>query len=640
MADLNEGRQDLPRSRARFVAFAVAAMLVFGALAGRLYQLQVLQGSTYAGIATAAQTVQVPIPAARGLIFDRQGRPLAVNVPSWTVSAVPADLPTDAGARSTVLARVAIATGDDVDSLSARIAAYQGSPYDHVPLVPGVSHDVALLLEEEANDVPGIVVDVTAQREYLDEAGKVDGSLLAHVVGYTGPISQDQLQQLTDQGYLPNDAIGKDGVEATYESALRGTYGSELVERDAQGRPVKVIRTISDPVPGENLMLTIDARLQRLATKALTWGMKAAGVKQGVTIVMNPQTGEILAMVSLPTYDDNKFATGISEADYQAYLSNSAQPLRNHAISDIYPPGSTFKLVTGTAALQEGVTTPTKLWPTYACYHVPGAPAGECLYDWNHLGFGRLNIEQAYAKSSDTFFYQMAIHLGIDRLAKWAHDYGFGQPTGIPLPGEASGIIASTEWAQSQGRPGVYTGELAQAGIGQNVIAVTPLQLANAYAALANGGKLMQPMIVKGETDSTGKLVTTYQPTVLHQLSASPANLQVMRLGARDVITTGHAFNIRDLPLPGALSGKTGTAEFGEKLANGNLPFHSWFVGWLPSKPGATDASLEVLTFTYSATVPGNVSTEVVKYFYQMYFNIKHDYRLNPRTLGPLAGGN
>jgi len=367
--------------------------------------------------------------------------------------------------------------------------------------------------------------------------------------------------------------------------------------------------------------------------------MQAAGVKQGVTIVMNPQTGEILAMVSLPNYDDNAFATGISTAAFNAYLRNPNQPLRNHAIADIYPPGSTFKLVTGTAALQEGVTTPTRLWPTYGCYHIPDAPAGQCLFDWNHLGFGPLNVQEAFFRSSDTFFYQMAIHLGIDRLAKWAYDYGFGKPTGIKLPGEASGIIASTEWAQSQGRPNVFTGELAQAGIGQNVIAVTPLQLANAYAALANGGRLMQPMIVKGETDRSGKLIKAYAPTMIRKLSASSSTMQVLRFGAREVVTSGHAFNIRDVPLPGALSGKTGTAEFGEKEQDGSLPFHSWFVGYLPSKPGATDATLEVLTFSYSATVPGNVSTEVVKYFFQKYFKVQRDYRLNPRTLS-LLGGN
>jgi len=639
MADLNEGRVDLPRSRARLIAFAVTAALLFTVLGGRLFQMQVINGALYADRAVAARTIDMPIKAPRGLIFDRAGRPVAINVPSWTVEAIFADMPSDNKQRDAVLAKVARNTGSQAGALRQRLSAFHGSPYDQVPLVRGITRDQALLLSEDAGDLPGIVVQVDPVRQYLDEAGKVDGSLLAHVLGYTGPVSEQQLSSLTTQGYLPDDWIGKDGVEASYESVLRGTYGSQQVERDASGRPIKVISTTKQAVPGRNLMLTIDARLQRMATDALTWGMKAAGVKQGVTIVMNPQTGEILAMVSLPSYDDNAFATGISTAAFNAYLRNANQPLRNHAIADIYPPGSTFKLVTGTAAMQEGVTTPTRLWPTYGCYHIPGAPAGQCLFDWNHAGFGPLNVQEAFFRSSDTFFYQMAIHLGIDRLAKWAYDYGFGKPTGIKLPGEASGIIASTEWAQSQGRPNVFTGEVAQAGIGQNVIAVTPLQLANAYAALANGGRLMQPMIVKGETNQSGKLIKAYAPTLIRKLSASASTMQVLRFGAREVVTSGHAFNIRDVPLPGALSGKTGTAEFGTKEQDGSLPFHSWFVGYLPSKPGATDASLEVLTFSYSATVPGNVSTEVVKYFFQKYFKVQRDYRLDPRTLS-LLGGN
>ena len=639
MADLNEGRVDLPRSRARLIAFALTATLLFTILGGRLFQMQVLNGTLYADRAVAARTVELPIKAPRGLIFDRTGRPVAVNVPSWTVEAIPADLPTDARARGAVLARVASSTGSRAATLRQRLNAFHGSPYDQVPLLRGITRDQALLLSERASAIPGIVVQVDPVRQYLDEAGKVDGSLLAHVLGYTGPVSQGQLTSLAEHGYLPDDSIGKDGVEASYEAILRGTYGSQQVERDASGRPIKVISTTTQARPGRNLMLTIDARLQRLATDALTWGMRAAGVKQGVTIVLNPQTGEILAMVSLPSYDDNAFATGISTAAFNAYLRNPNQPLRNHAIADTYPPGSTFKLVTGTAALQEGVTTPTQLWPTYGCYQIPGAPAGQCLFDWNHAGFGPLNVQQAFFRSSDTFFYQMAVHLGIDRLAKWAYNYGFGKPTGIKLPGEASGIIASTEWAQSQGRPNVFTGELAQAGIGQNVIAVTPLQLANAYASLANGGRLMRPMIVKGETDRSGKLRKAYSPTVIRKLSASASTMQILRFGAREVVTSGHAFNIRDVPLPGALSGKTGTAEFGTKHKDGSLPFHSWFVGYLPSRAGATDATLEVLTFSYSATVPGNVSTEVVKYFFQKYFKVQHDYRLDPRTLS-LLGGN
>jgi penicillin-binding protein 2 len=347
-------------------------------------------------------------------------------------------------------------------------------------------------------------------------------------------------------------------------------------------------------------------------------------------VVMNPQTGEILAMVSLPAYDNNKFARGISAEDYGIYLADPDRPLRNHAISDIYPPGSTYKLVTGIAAMEEGVTTAGRKWPTFGCYQIPGAPDGECLYDWNRQGFGPLDMVEAFAKSSDTFFYQMAVETGIDPLAEWAYDLGFGARSGIRLPGEEPGIIASTEWAREQGRAGVFTGELAQAGIGQNVIAVTPLQVLNAYAAVANGGNLMRPMIVRGETDASGELVRTYEPEVIHRLEASAGTLETMRIGAREVITTGHAYNIRDLDLPGALSGKTGTAEFGQLTEEGTLPFHSWFVAYLPSSAGATDAELAVVSFNYSAVVPGNVSAEVVKYFLQLYYDLDQDLRLDP----------
>jgi penicillin-binding protein 2 len=627
MADLNDGRVDLHRSRSRFVAFSVIAAVILTALGGRLFQLQVVNGEELAARAVADRTAEVPIPASRGLIFDRTGRPLAVNTPSWTVNVRPADLP-DNDFR--ILARVAQLTGVASSAIRDRLEAFRGSPFDLVPVVTGVEREAALILGEEADRLPGIEVEVEPIREYLDETGQAAGALLAHLVGYTGPISRDELLAREDDGYLRDDVIGRAGVESSFEDALRGTYGRQLVERDASGRIVKVIETLAEPEPGTNLMLTIDARTQRLATQALQWGMGAADVSQGVTVVMNPQTGEILAMVSLPAYDNNKFARGISAEDYGIYLADPDRPLRNHAISDIYPPGSTYKLVTGIAAMEEGVTTAGRKWPTFGCYQIPGAPDGECLYDWNRQGFGPLDMVEAFAKSSDTFFYQMAVETGIDPLAEWAYDLGFGARSGIRLPGEEPGIIASTEWAREQGRAGVFTGELAQAGIGQNVIAVTPLQVLNAYAAVANGGDLMRPMIVRGETDASGELVRTYEPEVIHRLEASAGTLETMRIGAREVITTGHAYNIRDLDLPGALSGKTGTAEFGQLTEEGTLPFHSWFVAYLPSSAGATDAELAVVSFNYSAVVPGNVSAEVVKYFLQLYYDLDQDLRLDP----------
>jgi penicillin-binding protein 2 len=614
-------------SRARFMAAAIIAVILFGVLGGRLFQLQVLDGAGYAAQAAAARTVEVPIRAARGLIFDREGRPVAVNTPSWTLYARPADLPTTESARSTVLARAATLSAVPLGPLQQRLAAYRGSPFELVPIGEDIGRDAALLIAEEEDQLPGISVGAEPRREYLDETGSRNGELLAHVLGYTGPVARGELDELSALGYLRDDVIGRGGVEASYEEALRGAYGSDLLERDAGGRPVKVLERLSDPVPGKNLMLTIDSRIQRIATETLKWGLEAADVAQGVTIVMNPQTGEILAMVSLPTYDNDKFAAGISAADYAAYLNDPTKPLRNHAVSDIYPPGSTFKLATGLAALDEGVTTVSQRWPTYGCYQIPDAPAGQCLFDWNHRGFGPLSIVDAYSKSSDTFFYQMAVALGVDRLGGWAEELGFGQRSGVRLPTEAAGTVISKQWAQAQGRPDVFTGELAMAGIGQNAIAVTPLQLLNAYAAVANGGHLMRPRIVRGETDADGNLVRAYDPEVIRELAASQEDQRTMRIGAREVITTGHATNINALRVPGALSGKTGTAEFGTPTSQGVLPFHSWFVAYLPSQAGATDAELAIVTFTYAAVVRGNVSLEVIKYFFQEYFDLDQDLR-------------
>ena len=325
MADLNAGRLDLPRSGKRLTAFVVAASVIFAVLGARLFQLQVMDGEGYAARAAAARSVEVAIRAARGLVFDRAGRAVAANVPSWTVKVRPADLPEED--RGRVLRRVAELTGAELATIRARVEAYRGSPHDLVPVARGVDREVALLLGEEGEALPGVVVEVEAIREYLDETGAANGALLSHLLGYSGPIDGGELERLAGAGYLRDDVIGKAGIEASYEDALRGHYGSQLVERDASGRLGKVVRLLEEPVPGTNLMLTIDGRTQRLAEQALRWGIELANVSQGVTIVMNPQTGEILAMVSLPAYDNNKFARGISAADYQVYLDDANRPL-------------------------------------------------------------------------------------------------------------------------------------------------------------------------------------------------------------------------------------------------------------------------------------------------------------------------
>lgn len=620
-------------SAARFAIFGLATALLLASLATRLFQLQVGDVSV-AAAPPAARSAELPLPAPRGLLFDREGRRVAVNVASWTVSVHPAELPVTEHNR--VLRRIAEVTGARFLTLRDSLARHPASSADPVRLLRGIPREAALLLIEETPRLPGVSVAVEPMRRYLDDTGSASGELLAHVVGYIGPVTEDDLERLAPGAYRHDDLVGKMGVEAAFEDLLRGSDGSMLVERDATGETADVVQTLRPAEPGTNLMLTVDARMQRLATEALAWGVEAAGVRQGATVVMDPQTGAILAMVSLPSYDTNLFAQGIGRGAFEAYVADMDGPLRNHAISDIHPPGSTYKLVTGIAALEEGVTTAAARLPTYACYPVAGAPPGECLNEWNREGFGPLDLVGAFAHSSDTYFYQLAMETGVDALAIWATELGFGQATGVRLPGEASGIVPSSAWAQEHGRS-IYTGEVAQVGIGQSMVAVTPLQLLNAYAAVANGGRLMRPMIVRGEADDTGRLVREYEPEVIRRLDVDPAALETMRIAAREVITSGHAYNIRDLELPGALSGKTGTAEFGVRTASGALPFHSWFVAYLPSAPGATDAELAVVTFTHGATAPGNVSTEVVKYFLQLHFGLADDLRLDPHDFSRVA---
>jgi penicillin-binding protein 2 len=353
--------------------------------------------------------------------------------------------------------------------------------------------------------------------------------------------------------------------------------------------------------------------------------MRTAGLKRGVFIVMNPQTGEVLAMVSLPSYDNNLFARGISAKDFKALISNKNEPLTNQAVQGNFPPGSTFKLVTGTGGLADKKITPTTQLQTRAFLTLGGTR----FYDWNHRGFGLCNINCGMGNSSDTFFFQVAGMLGADRLAYWARQYGFGAPTGIDLPGEVSGIIPNNKWKMNAFGQPMFEGETYQAGIGQGYDVVTPIQLIDAYAALVNGGKLYRPQVVREVTGPDGNVVQGFKPDLIRKLPVSQATLRAMRIAARHTVTLRHTYNLVDMPVK--VAGKSGTAEFGLRDSKGRLPFHSWFVGWVPKNPykadfNGTDSQLAFLAFAYDSRTIGNAATEIAKAFLQIHFHIKHDF--------------
>ena len=613
-----DGRPTEVRRLSRFLVFGLAVIIGVGTLTVRLFYLQITNGTAYAALSTKNRTVLEPIVAPRGVIYDRRGRQLVTNVPTFAVKVRPADLPNSE--RDKVVTRLASLIGIDPADINAAIDGNPGSAFDLVRIAQDVDRTTAQLIAEAGFELPGVEVAVEARREYSD------GPLMSQLLGYTGPVSADQLPDLRKLGYQPDDLVGKTGLEAQYEAALRGTYGTQSVEKDASGRRTQVLQTVQDSVPGASLTMTIDTKTQREAQKALQWGMRAIGLKRGVVIAMNPQTGEILAMVSLPTYDNNLFARGISTKAFQKLLKNPDKPLLNHAVQAHYPPGSTYKLVAGTGVLADRKISASTRVQTKG-YLTLGSTK---FYDWNHRGFGPCDIYCGFGHSSDTFFFQMAAKLGIDRLGYWAHQYGFGRPTRIDLPGEVSGIVPTNTWKQDALGAQIFPGETFQAGIGQGYDVVTPLQLINAYAALANGGKLYQPQLVRQITGPDGKVIRAFKPKLLHRLKVKPSVLRTMRLAARNVVTVRHTYNLVDLPIK--VAGKSGTAEFGLRDRKGRLPFHSWFVGFVPkdAKHGsfeATTSNLVVLAFAYDSRTKGNAGTEIVKYFLQLHYGIKHDYR-------------
>jgi penicillin-binding protein 2 len=609
----------------RFLVFGVAIILAVTGLGLRLFQLQLAEGSTYATYQEAQLTRERAMPVSRGLMYDRKGRLLVENVPTFVLRVMPAELRYDD--RQEVAERISRLTDVKTRKVIERIDRHTGSQYELVRITD-IDTDTARVIAEDPELFPGVHVDIEARRNYTQ------GRLMSHVLGWTGRISGPEYARLKDGGYYPEDLLGKAGLEATYEDVLRGTYGQERVDLDTQGHEIKAPDILQEPDPGNSLHLTIDTEVQKDAQKALRWAMDAIGVKRGTFLAMNPQNGEILAMVSLPTYDNNQFAQGISMAEYTKLLKDPAKPMLNVAINEQYPPGSTYKLVAGTGALGDGKISATSTIKTDRFLEI-----GDWKYwEWNRKGWGRLNIFDGFGHSSDTYFYQLAGRLGIDRLAYWAHQYGFGKPTGIDLPGEASGIVPTNEWKRRTKNEIYFTGELYQAGIGQGFNMSTPIQVLNAYAALANGGTVYKPQLVRRIVDSEGKLVERVQPEVVQEMDVDKSVLRTMRAAARRVVTLRHTDNLVDLPI--VVAGKSGTAEFGVRDKQGRLPFSNWFAAFVPKQARKTssdptgvnavkreDSDLVVLAYLDDTRTTGNAATEVVKYFLQLHYDLNVDLR-------------
>jgi penicillin-binding protein 2 len=566
-----------PRARwsTRLLAFAVLIVAALIVLVSRLFQLQVEDGRHLAALATLSRVHKVVLHAERGIIYDRHGQQLVINRPAWTLEIVPYQLPIAAGQRDAELAWVARVAGKSAAELQKQVDRSDGL----TPIV--VQRDVpdqeAEVLTEREPQLPGVSLQQVPVRSYLDPV------LLSHILGYTGPIDAEQYAKLASQGYQPDESLGRAGVEQSLESTLRGQDGWADTVFDAQGQPVKVLRS-QPAVNGDNVYLSIDLGLQQAADQYLQAEIKKVKVAAGAVVVADPRDGEILALDSYPGYDTNQFAKGISNAQYRQLLNDPGHPLYDHAVQGEYPPGSTFKMISASAGLQEGVITAST---TLNC--PLGMSFGGWYYrNWAGYDMGFMNVDYAIAVSCDTFFYQVANMLGPDRLAKYAEAFGYGTAPGIELPNVSPGLAPTPAWKQSicNGPPTSWQctwslGETITYGIGQSDVLTTPLIQSMYISALANGGDLLKPTLVHEVDTATGKTVSTVQRTVVRRVPVSPENLQTVRQGMHECMDnphgTGYWFRLAKFMYDGGC--KTGTAEFG---SGANQPTHAWFTFFSP----------------------------------------------------------
>jgi len=558
----------------------VCLILIFS----RLFYLQFVRGDIYRLLAETNRQRIIPIPSERGLIFDRLGVQLTQNIPNFALSVVPQDLPRDNENLNKIIQKLAEITGQDFFKIADTIEKYKYYQRDSIIIQEDIPYETALILQIKAADLPGIHIQRGSKRLYFHDESAIDINNLAiqgfnslsHILGYVGKLSPEELKEYYEKGYLPSDSLGKTGVEKTYESYLRGVYGRKRIEVNAQGIEQAVLAE-EPPTAGLHVILSIDSEMQ----KNLEYLIKKRLVKQGKSkvagIVMNPQNGEILALVSLPSFDNNDFSGGIDVATYNSYLQDEDHPLFNRAISGTYPSGSVIKPAIASAALQEGVINANT-----SILSVGGLAVGPWFFpDWLSGGHGQTNVRKSIAWSINTFYYYIGggygdfVGLGVKRITDYLKKFGFGDKLGIDIPAEASGFLPSKEWKEEVKGEHWYIGDTYNLSIGQGDFLTTPLQIASMTATVANGGTLYKPHLVHGVIDSLLDEEQDFEAEVISSGFIDKNNIETVRLGMKDCTDYGSCWDLRGLSI--SSGGKTGTAQW-----SNNKNTHAWFTSFAP----------------------------------------------------------
>ena len=572
---LKDTRGESALFRRRALAGFLLILIGLGALIGRYVYLQVYHHDEFASRSESNRIKPRAIPPARGLIYDRNGVLLADNVPAFRLEVIPEqidDMPT----LLADLGNVIPLSGDDLDNFKKQLK--QSRRFDSVPLKLRLTEDEIDRFAVNRWRFPGVDVVPYLTRRYPL------GPLFAHVVGYVSRIDADDLNRLDPERYKGTSHVGRTGLERSYEDMLHGTPGYELVEVNADGRVQQVLKTYP-PIAGKNLYLSIDARIQKATTDAFEG-------RPGGAVAIDPRNGQVIAMVSVPSYDPNLFVNGISRVDYTSLTTAPDKPLLNRALVSAYPPGSTVKPFLALGGLELGIRRPEDTVLSTGQFCIPGQ--SRCYRDDTPGGDGTVNMVRAIQKSTNTYFYKLALDMGIDRLSGWMGSLGFGNRTGIDLVGEGHGILPSREWKASRSKAGWFPGETIIAGIGQGYWNVTPLQLAHATATLAGHGTPYAPRLVM----STQAAGVNMPPEPLANPPSGPSLIRkpnswgVINQGMEAVITGGTG-KLVFTGFPYLVAGKSGTAErFSRKTDaydnNKNSAYlakrhRAWFIAYMPT---------------------------------------------------------
>ncbi len=684
----------------RIWAFVIAVALIFGIFIFRVFDYQIIRGDEFTALAEENRISEISLPTLRGVIYDRNGVVLARNVASYNLVVTAAELPDSPGDIQKIYRELSklvnwpINLGDlettpynpcisDLGIAQVVEYAQTSAPYSPVRILCNIDEDVALIIQEKSIDWPGFGIEVESVRDYPT------GELTAPLVGFLGPISATNEEYYRERGFVPNrDKIGYAGLESYYETILSGKPGKRVVEVDVAGQIVRDIRPTIPPIPGQNLYLTIDLRLQQAAQEILLseirdWNtyFDKIMITSGVIIAMDPRTGEILAMVNYPSYENNRMARFIPGYYYEQLLADVRDPLLNHAVGAELPAGSVFKIVTSVGVLNEGVVSPDQVIKTPGYIEItekyaPNDPGfAKRFVDWiykngkNPGGFGQLDFLGGISNSSNVYFYKVGggtaslpgyedevpEGLGICRLGTYARALGYGAYPGIELPDQADGLIPSPRWKRITQGENWAIGDTYIASVGQGFVIATPLQILMSAATIANDGKLMRPTLIREITDPDGHVIQPFEPDMKWDITtdpvidvfadpASPGGCEAkltgekktvepwviakVQEGMRLAVTQGtlsvDSTGFSKFTIPAA--GKTGTAEYCDTFAAANnlcvpgrWPSHAWTVAYAPYE----NPEIAVIAFAYNGGEGAPVAGPMVRRTLEAYFGLK-----------------